>query len=511
MKLKNKLPHFSTLLGIVMLVGICVGMQVTMRRSFPEHPKTMVLDRPLVLHTILTQETIKQLRAGEEVRFLGIMEGEWNAPTSYLVETQDGQRGLLYCMEMGYQQVETGDEGGLVTIKSWDKKKHRMTVVRANGEEKEKELDDIRPILPDTMQAFDIRLNEDGDYYMTRAKFDRLYMGKSFAQNEVRYRPAWEVKKTKKGFDAYYPCLEVVNLRDGKKYNPIIHYDAKGIAVGCDWNDDLTNNNNRKVIPIAPMLSEIIDNDFLASFIEGTMYMSWMTDLDNEYSDKIVTSLLEVSWYRWLGLLLFGIFGFMWLFLMLTLPSLLAEASLYCRWTYYFLPDWMVKLLFFGVFVVSLYVWIVLIGVWGFVWQLMFMMVVPAIWQWRRSVRFLGGYPHQRCVKCRRMEVNDFRNKELNREYDEWRPESKEIDSSTQRWQSWTDVTWSNGSHTRENVRNHARTTTVYADYEVYYHVKEYIYYYECRGCKHVETVVDEDLTELDRRRVGQHTSVSEY
>jgi hypothetical protein len=45
----------------------------------------------------------------------------------------------------------------------------------------------------------------------------------------------------------------------------------------------------------------------------------------------------------------------------------------------------------------------------------------------------------------------------------------------------------------------------------VYYHVKEYIYYYECRGCKHVETIVDEELKELDRRRVGQHTSVSEY
>ncbi len=510
MKSTFKLPATATLVGIIMLSGILICEHLTMRRSFPDNPKTMELPKALPLKTIIGQETIKNLRSGEKVLFLGIEGANWHHPTSYLVQTQDGQRGLLYCMDFGYQMVETGSNGGLVTIKKWDKKDSKMKVIRAYGEEKDVDIDDVRPILPDTMQAINLRLCYKGDCYMTKSKFERLYIDQTFDENEVRYRPAWEVKKTSKGFDAFYPCVEVVHP-NGRVYNPIIHYDSKGVAKSYDLSDDLNNSNNRKFNVLMPMLPEIVDTDFFASLIEGSMYLNWMSDTENEYSERIITSLLDVSWYRWLGLILYFVFGFMWLCLMVTLPSLIAEASLYCRWLYYFLPDWVLKLLFACVALASIYVWMILIGVWGFVWQMMFMIIIPGLWQWVRSVRLLGGYPHSRCVKCRRMEVNDFRNKELNREYDEWRADSREIDSHTSRWQSWTEVTWSNGSHTRENVRNHARTTTLYADYQVLYHVKEYIYYYECRGCHHVETVVDEDLTELQRRRTGEHTTVSEY
>ena len=112
------------------------------------------------------------------------------------------------------------------------------------------------------------------------------------------------------------------------------------------------------------------------------------------------------------------------------------------------------------------------------------------------------------------METIGFVNRTFYKEYDEWRKESEAIDSHTETWKTWTDVTTTYGdghtSHTRENERNHSRTTTLYADFKVLYHVKVYHKNYQCAECGYMEYIPEEELTELDRVFTGQHTSVSE-
>ena len=155
------------------------------------------------------------------------------------------------------------------------------------------------------------------------------------------------------------------------------------------------------------------------------------------------------------------------------------------------------------------YIWCALLTVWGFLWLFLFIPIIAGFCAFAYAGRYLGNIPHDRCLKCRRMELVQFLKTEFVREYDEWRPDKVAIDSHTERWKTWTEVHWSNGSRTRENEQSHSRTTTVYADYTVLYHVKEYENYYECQACGNIETTLSEKLHELDRHQVGTHVEVS--
>ena len=105
------------------------------------------------------------------------------------------------------------------------------------------------------------------------------------------------------------------------------------------------------------------------------------------------------------------------------------------------------------------------------------------------------------------MFTNKFLKREFIREYEEWDDESVAIDSHTERWQTWTEVTtkYGDGRTTtgKENVRNHSRTTTTYDDYKVLYKVKEYEISFRCSECGNIEKIVDHDYQELRREYVG--------
>lgn len=516
MKSTIKLPHLSTIIGLVVLIGMLVINRVTMKTSYPQHPQILTLDRSIMLMEANEYVPIKTLKKGETVSYLGILKGDWTRPASLLVETNDGDRGLLSTVDLGCPQYMTEmKDSNLVEVTGFKKDDYRSHFVIKNsvGETKEVELGDIRPVLSEEMRPF--VLSEKGDYYMTKEKFERLYIGQRFEDNEKRYRPAMHIHHTNTGCTAYYPNLEIVDRKEGKIQNPIIEYDANGIAVAYEFGKYHWHSNNRYLLMYLPWLVDILDNDFFARQIEGSLYETSWSWQDEDYSEDNPMSLKAVPFKRWLGLVIYVLFGFIWLFLLCTLPSLIMDSSLYCRYIYYHLPDVVVAVIFSGVAIASMYIWTVLMAVWGCLW-----IFLPGIWiagicAWGYSQRLLADTPAQRCPECKRMEVNYFRNRKFIQEYDEWRQESKIVDSRrTHTGTSWTEVTtkYSNGSTSsrKENVKEHYRTDTYYDDYNVLYHVKEYIKYYECAGCGHVEEIPEEDLTELQRMKTGSHVHTSQ-
>ena len=141
------------------------------------------------------------------------------------------------------------------------------------------DLNDIRPILPDSLR--NIQLKQEGDYYMTREKFERLYMGKTLAENDALYRPAWTIEKTKTGYKAFFPTLEIVDLNDGLTHNAMIEYDKDSIAIGYEFVGG-GYGNNRYLVKYAPFLGRILDVDFFARIIETSLYGGWVSNgLDN--------------------------------------------------------------------------------------------------------------------------------------------------------------------------------------------------------------------------------------
>lgn len=518
----NKFPHAATIVGVVVLVLTLIGQRVFLKKSFPDQPLKIVLEKNISLESIVANDdaVVAKLKKGDTVRFLGVVEGSHYYPYGLLVQTQDGERGLLPAADMGFPMMMTNKKDSLpVTVKSLFREKTKVkgskgtlkyNIVKANGEKDAVNVAAVRPILPDSLS--DMQLRREGDYYMTKEKFQRLYMGHKLAENDARYRQAWVIDKTKKGFLAYYPNIELVDTDDGKIYNPIVVYDADSVAVTCGY--EAGHGNNRYILKWMPFLGKIVDTDFFAHFIEGSIYGSW-TNADTEnYTEKAKMTWKEVPFYMWIALILWVVCGLAWMFLMETLPLLILEAGLYCRYLYFHLNDGMIASIFGVVAAVAIYLWLALMAVWGCLWLFLPIIVIAGISAWAYAERMLGTHPHTRCPDCRRMETIEFVNRTFDREYNEWRHDSQAIDSHTERWKTWTDVTtkWSDGrtTHSTENERNHSRTTTLYNDYDVYYHVKVYHKNYKCAGCGHSEYVPEEELTELDRKFTGRHTTVTE-
>lgn len=511
-----KLPHWGTIIGIVVLVGILLGDGLLKKENFPEDPMKFVLDRKITLREVAnSDESIAQLRKGDTLYYYGVYEAAYQRPCGLIVETQQGERGLLSAIEMDYPLVCKGDKDtSRVTVKSIEKHEKSDTkchIVNSSGEKRTVNLSKIRPIMPDSMS--DLALRVDGDYFMSKEKFERLYIGQSLEENDHRYRPAIQIDKTKTGWTAFYPHLEIIDYSNGYIYNPIIRYSADSIAVSYEWYAGHRLSNNRLIVRYMPLLKRIVDCDFLASTISGSIYGSWYNGDRPEYGERVHASLAQVPWYLWLDLIVTVILFVLWAFFMCTLPALLLDASLYCRWLYYHLSDKAVAIIFSIVTLIAMYIWIGLMAVWGVLWLFLPGILISGIFGWAYAQRLLANKPHDRCLQCRRMEVNEFQKREFSREFDRWEKESEAVSSHSSRFKTWTQVTekYSDGSTKSydKNVQYHTRKETTYADYNVLYHVQVYINYYECQGCHYIEEVEEEVKNELKREFTGHHTSVS--
>jgi hypothetical protein len=377
-----------------------------------------------------------------------------------------------------------------------------------DGREKEYLLEKVRPVLPDSMQNLVLRLK--GCYLMSKEKFERLYIGKTMAENDARYRPALYVKKTQTGWEAFYQQLEIIDFNDTfSKMKPLVEYNEEGIATGYTlMNPHNVDFFHRYIYKYVPFVKTLMDFDPLATLIEGSIYQNCVDGIDHygEGND-------HYGVWRWTVGIGYILCALIWIFLLGTLPLLLLESALYCRYIFYPLPDSILEMLFAIVAIVSAYVWFVMASVWGCIGLTLPIILVACNSAYHRATRLLNTAPPRRCPKCRRMDLYVFTHRDFIKEYDEWREESEAKNSSSKHWQSWTDVItkWSDGRTTtdRTNVRNHTTTTTHYADYKVLYHVKEYNEFYECRGCHNVEVYMVPDEKELKRIKVGEHTETT--
>lgn len=511
----NKLPHWPIIVGLVILAGTLVFNRAIQKNEPPKEPIQFRMDRPMPL--IAADESgkeISKIAKGETLTFLGVTPANEANPVGIMVERENGERGILSTLLLGFPFVrEDGKDSAEVYVKKKAKSKGRYVFVDANKKEHEGSLSYIRPILPEGFRT--LRLRPDGDYTMSKKKFERLYLGHSLAENDRRYRMAWHIKKTKTGFEAFYPNIEILD-RAGKRFNPIIEYNADSIATGYKYSESHVKDFNRWWINILPFSETLTDWDPFARLIEESMYEPNIGLTDADYSEPAVTEANKHSAGRWTLSILMLIFGTAWLFCLPMLIMFIADCTLYFHYTYYHLSDTAVKILFGVVAGVATYIWVVLASVWGCHWLFTPLIMFAGAEGWGIAVRHLDKpIPRERCTQCRRMEVNDYIGKEYVRSFYEWRDKSIAVNErTTHRWKTWDKVTefFSNGS-TRTydtNIREHKRTETDYFDYRVKYKVDVYAYTYECRGCGHKERIETQESTEVDRELQGQHTSVHE-
>lgn len=509
---KFQLPEIPVVLGIVTLTGIFITQRILMDSRLPENPIQLVLDCDINMYSSKgIDSTIVKLHKGDTVSYLGVDDGGVNRPVSFFVQTRDGLRGMLSTYDLGYTMLRKNKPDTMqVTVLGMKKEKkadyYRYSIRCSDGTETTALLDQIRPILPDSLRK--LQLRNKSYYYMTREKFERLYIGQTLGANDSLYRPAVNIYKTKTGWEAYFKHLCLVDTKKGETLWPIVVYNSDKVAIG--YRPFGTNSNNRYIVKYMPLLDKIVDIDLLAKLIEGPFYQNRLYGLDN-YTPKQHSTLKQVSLWQWLQVGVYIAFGLIWIFLFHTLIMLLLEAGLYIRHLYYPLSDGVLTLLFGLVAFTSTYIWFALATVWGALWIVSPIILYAGASSYNRSVQYLNTEPHTRCLNCRRMFTNRYLKREFVREYEEWGNDSVAVGSHTEKWQSWTEVTtkWSDGRTTtgKENVQNHTRTTTTYNDYKVLYKVREYEISFRCNECGYIEKLIDNEYEELKREYVGQSTS----
>lgn len=513
---KWRLPGFSVIIGILTFVGILITHKTVQNDRLPEHPTQMVLNRDITMVSFRgIDSTIVRLHKGDTVSYLGMTDGGVRVPVSLVVQSHEGLRGLLPAVELGYPMLRKNSKDTMtVTVLGRSKEKGetypKFKIRCGDGSETRVSLDDIRPILPDSIRQLQFRRKS--YYYMSQQKFERLYLGKTLGENDSLYRPAINIGKTKNGWEAFYQHLTIVDTDEGYNYQPIIAYDSQQVAVGYRPSF-AKGTGNRYIIKYMPLLRHIIDIDMLASLIQGPLYQNAFYGYDN-YTAKQRSDWSKIPIWEWVKLGIYIIFGLIWIYLFGTLAMLLMESGLYCRYLYYPLSDDVVTYLFAVVAFISTYVWFGLATVWGAIWLLTPIILIAGFNSYKRSIRHLNTEPHCRCLKCRRMFTNELLRREFIREYDEWRHESIPVSSKSNSWQTYTEVTtkYSDGSTKtgRENVRNHSRTTTTYEEYDVLYHIKEFNDYYQCSRCGNIEKVFVPEETVLKSIYKGTSTSTTE-
>ena len=516
-----KLPPVATFIGIIVLGTIILVDQLNIVSNFPDHPKQITLDRSVPLYrTGDATKVMMRLKKGDVVSFLAVHEGTGNTPAGLMVQTRSGLRGLISAVDLGYPQFYKAKADSIVpctvkgVIREPSKYKNHpdnlsYSIVTQNGKKETVGFKKVRPVIPDSLR--DYQFNDKGQYFMTREKFERLYMGKKLRETDRLYHPARMIDRTSTGFIADFYNLQIVDMKTGYVHGVEIKYNKDSVAVSYDLSS-FYNMNNRTAIKYMPLLAKIVDIDILARFIEGSISGNYANFAYENYTEEPY-SIVNTQTKAYIAMGVIGILVCLWAFFMCTLPLLLLNASLYCRYIWYFLPDRALKILFNLVGFAWTYTWVALGIAWGCISWFAPLIFIIGFFGWMYAVGHLDVLPHDRCENCRAMDVNIFKDREFIREYDQWRSESEKTGSHTDRWQTWTQVTesWGNGTTNtyRKDVRDHSRTESYYKDYEVLYHVKEYVNHYECQRCHAIESLYDEELHELKRRKVGERTEVS--
>lgn len=255
--------HFlKCLLGFVILTLVLLAGVVLTLVSKPKPYVVYVAEKKLTIESILMpRDTIwTNVRKGEELKVFGYKAGSTYKQPSLWVETQDGVRGMLSVVQLN------------VPLKAWNEKTKAMDDVTllgidnadwkykcrfSDGEVCELGFDEVEPVLPEAMTRNLIAKLGSTYNYMSRDKFERLYMGKTLAENDQVYQPATAIAQYKDTLRATYP-VTVIDMKTGKRYRPTVTYDKSQCAVSytLNWENDRSD----WFIATLPLMQFVVDN-----------------------------------------------------------------------------------------------------------------------------------------------------------------------------------------------------------------------------------------------------------
>lgn len=499
---------------VVIIAAIVFNAYVDNGRINPDSDMIVMNHKTAVTSYPGKDTIVTPVKAGDSLRLLGYYPARYTRPHKLWVETADGTRGFIDLIEFGIPlTVKKGKhQGDTVTVTGIDLKGNKYEFTYPDGTVDQLNYEKFMPVMTDRLS--DRTLNPDTRaWFMSKGKFERLYLGRTFGECDSLRRPAIHVARTAGGIVAEFE-VRVFDPADGKFYRPVVTFNDSLVASSYE----LFYKSDRSdwLLKRLPLVTKIVDADWLSSLIQGPLY----NDVESE---------TPTSWWMWT---LFGIFlvlyaggFFVWVFCTGAAPTLLMGFLVRFRHAYYPLGDKSLRMLLGVVTIGSVYVWSVLMLLWGMFWPFLAAIFMASFYLFVLTASPLDHVPHVRCLGCRRLHTMRQVAERIVREHDEWVDESKEgelLGKKVRKWDTWTDriTTRTDGygnkhvSTDRINMKHHTETTRTVRmhDYKVLLHITDYEQEHRCRFCNQKELTHSTSWREIDRKYLGSHvtTDVSE-
>ena len=264
----TKIHFFACVISFAILLAVLIGSMTIKDNSVPQDNITFTAVKPFKIGTQIGKETVStQVKAGEQVKLLAYDKGSSSGPGEYWVENAKGIRGTIYERDLGVPLIALNENGDTIgEIKNITKEEtFNYTCQMADGTEEDVDYENVYVQLPDSIKVKSISSEKNSSYIMTDEKFDRLFLGASFDENDSRYVPATNVAVLNDSLRARYP-ITIYKTSTGESYAPIVTYDNEGKAVSVTY--ALRNDRSDWVISLLPFFGSIIDNGFFSSIIK---------------------------------------------------------------------------------------------------------------------------------------------------------------------------------------------------------------------------------------------------
>lgn len=504
----TKVHFFACAISYFILLAVIIGSMTMKDNRLPQDNNTFTTIKPFKIGTRIIDDSVyTKIKAGEPIKLLGYDKGNSAGPGTFWVENAKGIRGNIYERDLGLPLFARNEDGEIIGEIAKINKENTFdyTCQMADGSTKDVDFEHIYVQLPDSIKVKNIGSEKNSSFIMTDKKFEQLFLGASFEENDKRYVAATNVAIVKDSLRARYP-IKIYKIDTGESYAPYVTYDKDLKAVSVTY--DYSNDRSDWVIRLLPLFGPIIDNGFFSSIINSSLYEPF-ADIDHNSS----------WWHYALAILIFIGMVLWWIALHLVLLFLMG-ALMHFPKVFYPFSNSILRYIFYLVATVCTYIWFVLLVAWGAHWILALPIVFVTIFMIFIIIGPLfPEAPSSRCIKCRRLDSMEYTNSEIDREYDEWMRETeyvKTISQKERRWKTWTETTTTyKDGHTSTSTSNHQDhksiiSTKLYDDYKVLYHVTVHKDFYKCVECGQIEHNFHNTYKELDRKYMGTHTETTE-
>lgn len=428
----------------------------------------------------------------------------------------------------GKVQIRLGEEFSILGVdkaySTRDKKKNQLMLLVQNsrGERdifnpdliSEEQLQEILPALKHSEYS-----NSPAIFCrktVTKKTVDAIPLGITTAEMDDIFVPTGRII-TEEGFQtAKYLRMEVFDKETGKFFTPYMKF-KDGKYCGCDYREPERKHMNPWLLKFLPGTNWVYDhNIFNAGAQKKAFGRLWIrTDDDGKVlinkDSNFLVKLMGIAMIVLMFVVIFGFYAFIPM-----LPACIFYGLLLFPPLFKPFSRTLVNIILWGLTIVSYYYcWLTFMPYMSFF--IMPVLMIPA-------ARFMMDKltMDDICSKCRYMNTKDFDHKELLREYDTERDESRtdKIGSRvTGKRETWDEtVHTTKNAYTGEVVNQYTTKDNVkkYTDYEDTfqtdnyhrkYHVKVWRNYYRCTICGNITTMDREEWQMLSSTYLGSNTS----